>query len=60
MLAKAVDPARRDHIHQALFYSSDAEFMAVIVPFGEAAARGDRRVHSVSSASLSVSNRKAL
>jgi len=33
--AKAVDPARRDHIHQALFYNSDAEFMAVIVPFLE-------------------------
>ena len=29
MPARAVDPARRDHMHQALFYNSDKEFMAV-------------------------------
>jgi anti-sigma regulatory factor (Ser/Thr protein kinase) len=35
MVAEALGGSRPDHIHQALFYSSDEEFLAALVPFLE-------------------------
>ncbi len=35
MRAEALDRSRQDHIHQALLYNSDDEFLAAVVPFLE-------------------------